>query len=53
MTESLSQSLREMSLPPVYRLFIAEMEDNAHAMAVELAPKRGAGTLVVDRKSVV
>lgn len=47
MTESLSQSLREMSLPPVYRLFIAEMEDNAHAMAVELAPKRGAGTLVV------
>ncbi len=47
MTESLSQSLREMSLPPVYRLFIAGMEDSAHAMAVELAPKRGAGTLVV------
>ncbi len=47
MTDNLSQSLSEMSLPPAYRLHIAGIEDSAHAMACTLAPKRGAGTLVV------
>ena len=47
MPDSLNQSLKDMSLPPVYRLFIAGIEDSARVMAIGLAPNRGAGTLVV------